>query len=52
MMTKTRRAHEDLIQRIEGLSAHTMLPREVDLAMELQVSRSTLRQVLGGLSRL
>lgn len=51
-MTKTRRAHEELTHRIEGLAAHTMLPREVDLAMELQVSRSTLRHVLAGLSRL
>lgn len=51
MITKTQRVRKELAQRIALHSAHDLLPREVDLAEELQVSRSTLRQVLGDLAR-
>ena len=52
MTTKTRRVRAELSQRIASMAAHEMLSREVDLAEQLGVSRSTLRQVLGGLAQL
>jgi GntR family transcriptional regulator len=49
--TKIRRIDAELRQRIAGMAAHERLPREVDLALALDVSRSTLRQALGALQR-
>lgn len=51
MTTKARRIHTELSRRIAAMSPHDMLPREVDLAEELDVSRSTLRQALAALAR-
>jgi len=44
--TKASRAYADLVRRIQTMRPHEMLPREVDLADELGISRTTLRQVL------
>lgn len=44
--TKASRAYTHLVRRVETMRPHEMLPREVDLAAELGISRTTLRQVL------
>jgi GntR family transcriptional regulator len=44
--TKASRAYEHLVARIRAMQPHEMLPREIDLAAELGISRTTLRQVL------
>jgi GntR family transcriptional regulator len=44
--TKASRAYAHLVQRMQGMHPHQMLPRELDLAAELGISRTTLRQVL------
>jgi GntR family transcriptional regulator len=48
--TKAASAHAALVRRIQTMRPHEMLPREVDLAGELGISRTTLRQVLTTLS--
>lgn len=51
MTTKAQRVRTELLRRIGELGPHAALPREIDLAAELGVSRSTLRQVLAPLVR-
>lgn len=51
MTTKSRRVDLELRDRIASMPAHDRLPREMDLAEEFEVSRSTLRQVLASLVR-
>ena len=48
-MTKTRKARDELIERIKSMKANELLPRERDLALELGISRSGLRQALSEL---
>ncbi|MBJ3783107.1 GntR family transcriptional regulator [Devosia sediminis] len=48
-MTKTRKAREHLLERIKSMKANELLPRERDLALELDISRSGLRQALSEL---
>lgn len=48
--TKASSAHAALVRRIQEMRPHEMLPRGVDLAAELGISRTTLHQVLTALS--
>jgi len=45
-MNKTEKARAELLARIEFMKPHELLPRERDLALELDISRSGLRQTL------
>lgn len=46
MTTKLIQIRAELLRRVSSMTAHSALPRERDLAEELEVSRTTLRQAL------